>query len=567
MRVAAVALALATVAPVAADVGAAERAVAQARAALTQGDGIAAQARLTEARKAGAGDDAIRALMGEALLAQGDLAKAREWLATARFTPSTRAHGWRMLGRLEMREGHLRESASAFETALEGAPDDAPLWSDIARLRYANGEQRQAIEAAERALEIDGGETGGLAFRAVLIRQQYGLAAALPWFEAGLRRAPGDPSILGDHAATLGDLGHARDSLTAIRALRKVDPGNPRIRYYQAVIAARAGKSELARSLLERESAALRDTPGAILLRGALELEAGNLNLALELLDRLVRYQPDNAAAQDLIARALARSGDPAAVADRFGPLARTGRASPYLMTLVARALEEQGRRTEAVALLVRAKQPDSLDTIALAWGAEPEVVARRFVDSPARAQSAVPYVRASLWRRQEAAARQAAARLVAANSGAPDAWLIAGDVEAGFGRHQAALERYQSAARIRFGEHELVRLDRALRQTGKERDADFLVFAFAVNNPRSTIAARLLANGNARADKWNEAARLLEWVAARRGRRDPEVLADLAFAHLQANRRAQARRLAAQAAALDPAASATQRIVALAAR
>src|SRR5690349_13829272 len=102
-----VALGLAAVAPAGADAGQAARLIASAQAALSHGDGIAAEARLRQARSAGASEDAIRAGMGEALLAQGDLVRARQWLAPATFEEGSRAQGFWTLGRLELREGRL----------------------------------------------------------------------------------------------------------------------------------------------------------------------------------------------------------------------------------------------------------------------------------------------------------------------------------------------------------------------------------------------------------------------------------------------------------------------------
>ena len=333
---AAACLLLAGIVPAQADSGALDRALAAARTALAAGDGIAAQARLREAQVAGASRDDVRALMGEALLAQSDLAKAREWLAPAGFSPPTRVLGYRMLGRLELRERYLPEAGAAFDRALAVAPDDSELWTDIARLRYTGGEQAQAILAADRALKSGPGDPAALAFRALLIRNQNGLASALPWFDAALSRSPGDVGIRADYAATLADMGHFTEALKEIRAVQKATPGDPRMYYYQAVIAARSGQSALARRVMQRAKNKLRDVPGAMLLNAALELDAGNVNIAVELSDRLLRYHPDNLLAQHILARAMARSGDSAAVISRFADLADRADASPYLLTVVA---------------------------------------------------------------------------------------------------------------------------------------------------------------------------------------------------------------------------------------
>jgi len=342
------------IAPAAADSGAAERALARASRALAAGDGISAEARLREARAAGASADLLRAPMGEALLAQGDLLRARRWLEPARFAPATRGRGFHMLGRLELRAGRLPEAGRAFDRALAANPAEPGLWIDIARLRLAGGEFAPAVAAAERAVALAPGDAETLRFRGTLIRRQQGFAAALPWFEAALRRAPGDPGILADKAATLGELGRYAEALATLRA----EPGGPRVLYQQAVIAARGGDRALARRLLARAAKGLGDLPGALQLGAALELDAGNTNAAAAIAERLLQRQPGNAAGQDLLARALARNGDPEAVLARLGALAEADGASPYLRTIVARAYEEMNRRDRAVALLARAAAP-----------------------------------------------------------------------------------------------------------------------------------------------------------------------------------------------------------------
>ena len=558
---AAACLLLAGIVPAQADSGALDRALAAARTALAAGDGIAAQARLREAQAAGASGDDVRALMGEALLAQGDLAKAREWLAPAGFSPPTRALGYRMLGRLELRERHLPEAGAAFDRALAVAPDDSELWTDIARLRYTGGEQAQAIQAADRALKSGPGDPAALAFRALLIRNQNGLAAALPWFDAALARSPGDVGIRADYAATLADMGHFTEALKEIRAVQKATPGDPRMFYYQAVIAARSGQSALARRLMQRAKDKLRDVPGAMLLNAALELDAGNVNIAVELSDRLLRYQPDNLLAQHILARAMARSGDSAAVISRFADLAHRADASPYLLTVVARAYEETGRRRKAITLLKQAAAPPAPLLQPLPAGAELPVLAQRYPDAPRQAADAVPYIRALLVLGQNDTAAAAALKLLGGNPGAPDAYLIAGDAALARSNPATALAHYQTAAAIRFGESELLRLDRTLRATGRVRDADMLVLAYAVENPQSLVAARLLANVRGRGGQWEQSAELLDWIGVSSGWRDASLLADLAFARLREGRVDEARGLARRAIALQPASPSARQI------
>ena len=533
----------------------------RARAALAINDGIAAEARLREALKAGSPPDAVRALMGEALLAQGDLIHAREWLTGGEFTPATRAEGFRMLGRLELREHNLPAAGRAFDRALQTAPRDARLWADIGRLRFAGGEQREAIEAADHALALAPQEPAALALRAILIRSQYGLTASLPWFEAALAKASDDPALLAEHAATLGDMGRAGAMLEAVRRLHKVAPTDPHVYYLQAVLAARAGRDRLARRILYRNKQTMRDVPGAILLAGVLELRAGNLEVAVGQFDRLLRLQPDNLHARHLLARALATSGDAAGVIARFDGLARQADAAPYLLTLVARSFEELGQRERALPLLVRAAQPSRGGGVALPVEAPSGVLALRHADAPGRAESTVPWVRALLRDGRTGEALAAAATLRDANPGAPDAHLMLGDAALAAGRTELALGAYQAAARIRFGEAETVRLDAALRALGREREANTVLLAQALQNPNALLPVRMLANAEGRARRWEQSAELLSWLGTRSGWRDPALLADLAFARLQEGEAGEARRLAAQAFALQPANPSTGQI------
>lgn len=323
-----------------------------AQAALAKGDGIAAEAQLDRAVDAGAAREDVAAAMGDALLRQGALDQARDWLGSGRFAAGQEGYGWRTLGRLERAAGNLPAAGKAYDRALQYAPNDGQIWVDIGRLRYAGGEQVQAVEAADHALALAPGDPRVLEFRGQLVRDQYGLAAALPWFEAGLARSPDDISLLGEYAATLGELGRAKDMLKATRRMLSLEGGNPRALYLQAVLAARAGKMDLARSLLGRTGDRLANMPAAMMLRGMLELEAGNPNLAIDVLDRLVRMQPANGSARLLLARAAAVAGDRAQL---FAAASDDVAAAPYLLTLQARSQADAGRYDLAAPLLTRA--------------------------------------------------------------------------------------------------------------------------------------------------------------------------------------------------------------------
>jgi cellulose synthase operon protein C len=544
--------ALALAAPLAAMPEAAGQYITRAKAALQRGDGIAAEADLAKALEAGEERAEVAAAMGEAQLIQGQPGKAREWLGPGAFAPDTAAYGWRMLGLLERREGNLAAAAQAYDRALGLAPDDPRLWVDIGRLRFVGGEHLAAIEASERALATGSDHPRALEFRAELLRDGAGWDAALPLYERALDAAPNDLALLGGYAATLGEAGRTRDMLAITRRMLELSPRHPTPWFLQAVLAARAGDVDLARSMLGRAGLA-EDMPARLLLAGALELDAGNANLAIGPLDRLVFIQPANHRARHLLARALFEAGEYEALFSRFGPLAARDDASPYLLTVLARAYEERGDRIAATGLLDRAAAAAPLPIAGIPQGAVRGDLGTAWSADPGSPGTTVPYVRGLLARGDVAAADRAAARFLELRPGSLDALGLAGDLDLVQGRNAAAIERYLRSAKVRFPDLLLLRLCEAYARAERAGEGWALTTRYLAAYPGSALAARLAADYSAHAGDWLHARALLENVRMRGGNRDARLLADLAFAQLRSGNPEAAQATAQRAWRLQP--------------
>src|SRR5690606_24681831 len=131
-------------------------------------------------------------------------------------------------------------------------------------------------EAAQTALKLDPEDPRAIEFRGQLARDARGLQAALGWFARGLESNPDDIGLLGEYAATLGELGRAKAMLKVTRRMIELGGNDPRAFYLQAVLAARAGNDELARKLLWRTENAFGETAAGLVLAGVLDLRAGN---------------------------------------------------------------------------------------------------------------------------------------------------------------------------------------------------------------------------------------------------------------------------------------------------
>ena len=493
---------------------------AKAQAAIERRDPLSAEVMLRAAirgdGRSGVPEDAVRAHLGKALLAEGNRVDAHKVLDAGAFTPETAALGWRVRGQLALEEGNLSNAAAAFDQALKVNPRDSDLWVAIASMRFSGGEQVQAIEAAEHAMALDPRNARALTFRGLLIREQFGLAAALPWFEAGLKLQPDDPALLGEYAATLGDMGQYRAMLIVCRKLAIVDPKNQRASFLQAVLAARARETDLARTILQHTGAALRDIPAAILLSGVLEYRAGNIAVAVAQFDRLVRMQPDNLVARQMLLRAMARQGSDRQIVERFDADAAAAYAAPYTLRLLGETWSRLGDEDHAALYFQRAADLASHGPVPLATAFGASVLAVAYAEAPNRAQAAVPYIRALLREGRTHEAQTAADRLRAANPGTAEAYLLAGDVRTMRGDVVGALADYQNGARIRFNEPALRRMDAALRALDRTRDADAMIARYLAQNPQSLAAMKLLAAARRGAPRSDAFAAVSKALAAR---------------------------------------------------
>ncbi|KQM19722.1 hypothetical protein ASE49_03440 [Novosphingobium sp. Leaf2] len=499
-------------APAQSDQPSAENVLQQGRKALAKGDGIAAEMKLRAALAAGAPRRDVAALIGQALMAQNRRDLARRWLAPGDFSPATAAAGWRSLGLLERLDGNLPASGRAYDKALALIPRDASLWVEIGRLRYAGGEHTLAIDASEHALALQPDDVRALEFRGELVRDSYGLLAAIPWFESALMRDPKDVSVLLNYAATLGELGHASECVTITRRVLQLSAKNPRAFYLQAVVAARAGNYALARSLLARTKGKLDDQPGVQMLHGVVEIAAGNASAAQEALEAVLQARPDSVRARELLLRAIVMGGQFGYATTRFAD--EIDSASPYMLTTMARAFEVLGERQRAGELLDRAARPQPAGLRVLADAGR---------------------VGALLAQGQGEAAQSVAEAARRSDPGFYDAQALAGDVQLALGHGAQAQERYALAAVIRDPESLFLRRVAAFAVAGDLRGGSVLVNAYLAQNPTSRPALRAAANLAAVTGDLGRARAILTWLRANGGQGDVDLLVELSRVELAA--------------------------------
>lgn len=463
----------------------------QARAALSHGDPLGAEVILRKLLEQGVPRAELAALLGKAELEQGELVEARRWLNDGDFDDATRGEGFQALGCLELREGRMSEAGRAFDKALKSNPEDPTLWVDIGRLRYLGGEHLQALEASARAVELGPQNQVALQFRAQLVRDAYGMQAALQWFEAALQHHPDNLDLLGDYAATLGELGRGKDMLRIVRRMTEIDRRHPRALYLQAVLAARAGNDDLARRLLQLGNQRHRDMPAGMLLSGIIDLRGGNFDSAAQEFEQLLRIQPDNRRVRLLLARSLALGGNHRELVHRFGAEARLPSASPYLMTLVGRSQEALGDREAAAWYLDRAAAPRRGNLVALRAETPLDVAEMRGTE---QGRNVLALVRGLIVAGNPSEAARRAEAFLDRHPGSADALTLAGDANLAARNLPRAIELYEKSAGIRRNWPLTRKLISAYRAAGRNSDAAALIRAYAASDPANVDAVALLA-------------------------------------------------------------------------
>lgn len=526
--------------------------LALARAHLALGEGAQAEGELERAVAAGTPLAGVQHLRAHAIVLQGDGRAALQ--AVGQALPEHRVYALRMRGLAMLALGDLAAARANLEQAVAAAPRDADAWTDLGRFRFVAGDLVGAIAASDRAVTLRPQNVNALVLRGELVRQQAGLVASIPWFRRAVAIDGYHHDALIELAATLGDTGHSVEMLAMTRRAAEARPTSPRVFYLQALLAARAGRYALARSVLERGGPGVLAMPGGLLLAATLDMQAGANEQAATKLGQLIDQQPMNLNVRRLFAASLLRVDAARNAVRVLRPLVLRADADSYALELVGRGLERIGERAEAGAFLDRAAWPVRAAPAPFSSDAGLAVLQAAADEAPGRPDVAIPYIRALIEAGRSADALARAQRVAADNPGAPGAFLLVGDVLMTLNRPADALAPYRRAAAIRFDQPVLLRLIEGMERTGDAAGASGVLAGFIAQNPRNLMALRLLADRQLAAGRYDDAVDTLEDIRFRIGNRDAALLAALAQGYAGLDDADAARRYGEGAYALAPA-------------
>lgn len=505
--------------------------LALADANLALGDGALAEGALQRVLSADPKAD-LHARAAQAALLQGDLDAAMLEANRAGRDPLA----VRVRAQVAAQGGDVDAAQAQLVALLAASPRDGAAWATLGRIRYQAGDITGATDAASRAVRFAPARPEGLVLAGEIVRDRYGLVAALPWFEAALKKDAFYHPALIDAAATLGELGRYSEMLDATRRALQARPGSAQALYLQAVLAARAGRRDLARAMLAKTGGQVDDMPGVLLLQGALDYADGKPQQAIGSWSNLLALQPMNWNARRLLGAAQLRAGDPRSALATLRSIGLRDDADAYSLTLIARAFERTGQRDMAARFLDRAAAPRAGRSAPFGQDTTLPVLALAAAQAPGDTGAAIEYIRGLIENGRSDDATARAAALAQSRPGAPSPRLVLGDILSVGARPAEALALYRSAANLDFGMPVLLRLVEAAVASGQSRAAADALALYLAQNPEAVDARRLLANLQLASRDWDAAIDTLEAIRTATGARDWVLTAQLAQAYAGAD-------------------------------
>ena len=189
------------------------------------------------------------------------------------------------------------------------APADPNALLRAAEGQFAAGNMAEARRLLEGVLRLVPRHPQLLQFLSVICRRQGDATAAHRAAATAHAAAPGDPRIADTLGNSLSELGRHGDALAAYERAAALDPGFVEARLHRAAALQELGRLEDARAAY-----AALDGVEALLARAGLEIEAGELDTAAPLLDRILEARPNDPLALRSRARVAVERGEAGAL-------------------------------------------------------------------------------------------------------------------------------------------------------------------------------------------------------------------------------------------------------------
>lgn len=272
--------------------------------------------------------------------------------------PAAAAEQEAMLATAHAMLGERDEATAAVDKALAAQSGNATAIVMKARLEAASGDADAALRRLQALLAQAPNDVDALYLQGdIQLYAKADPAAAVASYRQALAARKDLPDIharLITHYLAGQDVDAAQKQLAAMKSAL---PDHPQTRLCEAQIAFYRGDYAQARDLVQPLLRAQPDHVKGLQLAGAAELQLGGLERAESLLGRAVRLAPGDGDGRRLLAEVLLRKRQPAGALAAVRPLIDGGRPTPAVLSVAAQANVAMGNVAVAQAQFERAAQ------------------------------------------------------------------------------------------------------------------------------------------------------------------------------------------------------------------
>ncbi|MDB5851430.1 MAG: hypothetical protein JWP29_5182, partial [Rhodoferax sp.] len=333
-------------------------------ALLNTGDVAAAEIELSKARSLRYPDDQVVPPLAKALAAQGKFRKVIDDLGKVELTsPGSKAEFLIVLSNAYASQGMAEQSRTALSSALAAEPTNVNAMMAQARRKV---ESKDIAGAATLIDELvakfpQNPEAWKLKGDFVIFAKndlEGGLAAYRKAIEVKTDFLPAYSGVLN----ILLQQGKMEEAKTQIEALKKIAPGHPQTKYFEAQYAYQNKDMKTARELVQQLLKIAPENLKTLQLAGAIEFQLNSLLQAELYLSKVVQVNPTSVGPRRLLTMTYLRSGQPDKAMATLAPILDQINEDPNLLSLAGEVYLQTGDVKKAEASFAKAAKLDPKD-------------------------------------------------------------------------------------------------------------------------------------------------------------------------------------------------------------
>ena len=284
------------------------------QALLRNGDAVGAETEMRKALALKQSQDQVVPFIVRAMVLQGQFKRLTEEFATTTLGDSkAQAELKTTLVRAYSAQGKNQEAQAALAAALAADPTNIGAQLTQARDRASKGDYDGALAMVEAILARDANNEDAYRLKGdVLAFGKKDLVGSLASYKKSVEV---NPKYVEGYASILTQLLHERkldESAKQLEAMRKFAPGNPSTLFFDTLIAYQRRDIKLAKERSQQLMRVSPNSPLALQLAGAVELEANSLIQAESFLAKSLQLAPEATLTRRLLTTVYMRSGQAA---------------------------------------------------------------------------------------------------------------------------------------------------------------------------------------------------------------------------------------------------------------